>query len=130
MNNADWQRFLKISRRILGKGASVSWASDSWCGWTTFGSLQSQLNYWARGLPNEEDILETCTADGGVWMQPFHYEELAHFIIPAEFYWEKVENGIFTCGHKKQDIVLLSNELHAAGIAHRLTDIILEIKLY
>lgn len=108
----------------------MPWASESWCAWTTFASLESDINYWKRGLPHEEDILDTYTADGGVWMQPFHYEQFAHFLIPATFYWEKVENGEFNCGHKEQDIRRLSRELTEASIPHRLTELVLEIKLY
>lgn len=130
MTDAQWQTFLKTARRILGRGASVPWASESWCAWTTFQSLESGINYWKSGLPNEQDICESYTADGGVWGQPFHYDQFAHFIIPAQFYWEKVENKEFFHGHKQQDLGRLSQELTTLGIPHRLTELVLEIKLY
>ena len=130
MTNAQWQEFLKTARRILGQGAPVSWASKSWCAWTTFQSLSSDINYWKSGLPDEHDIYESYTADGGVWGQPFHYEQIAHFIIPAQFYWEKIENKEFIHGHRQQNISELSQELTTLGIPHRLTELVLEIKLY
>ena len=130
MTNAQWQEFLRTARRILGQGASVSWASKSWCAWTTFQSLSSEINYWKSGLPNEQDIFESHTADGGVWGQPFHYEQIAHFIIPTRFYWEKFENQVFTQGYTQQNIGKRSQELTLLEIPHRLTELVLEIKLY
>ena len=83
------------------------------------------------GLPNVEELLDTHTLDGGLWRQSFYYQDLAHFIIPAKFYWEKhdEEKG-FLSGYKTQDIKSLSQELKAKGINHRLTNMILEIKEY
>ncbi len=131
MNDADWKIFLKTARRILGKGASQTWASDSWCAFTTFSSLEHQLTYWKNGLPDENEILEKQTLDGGLWTQSFQYQDLAHFIIPAKFYWEKVSTECgFESGYKEQDIKKLSTELDKQKISHRLTDKLLEIKLY
>jgi hypothetical protein len=92
--------------------------------------LGLEINYWKSGLPNEQDIFESYTADGGVWGQPLHYEQIAHFIIPARFYWEKFENQEFTQGYTQQNIGKLSQELTLLEIPHRLTESVLEIKLY
>lgn len=131
MNDADWKSFLETARRILGKGASQSWASDSWCAFTTFSSLEHHLTYWAKGLPDEVELLDKQTLDGGLWSQSFQYQDLAHFIIPARFYWEKYDSDSgFESGYKTQDLKSLSEELKMKNIAHRLTDKVLEIKLY
>lgn len=55
---------------------------------------------------------------------------LAHMIIPRSFYWEANVDGRFERGLRSQDIDELSSRLAAAGFQHRLTDLILEIKLY
>lgn len=67
--------------------------------------------------------------DRGPWGQPFSYQEIAHVVIPRAFYWETAA-GPFDSGRKTQDIQRLSRELTAAGIPHRLTDLVLEVKLY
>ena len=130
MTDADWRRFLTISRQTLGRGCRPSWASESWCAWTTFSSLEHELTYWADGLPEEYELLEKSTADGGTWTQPFAYCDIAHLIIPAKFYWERVSEGSFENGFKFQDILRLSVNLTAAGLSFRCTDLVLEIKLY
>ncbi len=123
--------FLATARRILGKGFSVSWASESWCAFTTFSSLEHCLTYWSNGLPDEEELLEDRTEDGGLWRQSFYYQDLAHIIIPAKFYWEKIDSEKdFHSGYKDQDIKLLSTELKKNNIHHRKTNKVLEIKLY
>ncbi len=131
MTNTEWKAFLLTARRILGEGQAMSWASDSWCAFTTFSSLGHDLTYWSIGLPNENELLEDRTIDGGLWRQSFYYSDLAHVIIPAKFYWEKFdsENG-FNSGYKKQDIKNLSTELKKQNINHRLTDRLLELKIY
>ncbi|MGL4318524.1 MAG: hypothetical protein ACRCTL_18155 [Pseudomonas sp.] len=130
MENHQWREALAIASRILGKGYNVSWASESWCSFTTFTSLSNLCVYWQKGVPSEADLLSDRTRDGGLWMQSFYYSDLAHIIFPAKFYWEKFHNGEFTHGEKIQDIGFLSKELEKAGIHHRLTDLILEIKAY
>lgn len=130
MSNQEWKLFLQTARRLLGKGAPLSWGSESWCAWTTFSSLKSCLTYWHCGLPDENELLETGTADGGTWCQSFRYNDIAHFIIPASFYWEKVDNSGFHSGTKTQNLEQLSDELKGLCIAHRKTDLVLEIKLY
>ena len=130
MQDEQWKRLLELARAVLGKGASASWASDSWCGWTTFSSLEHQLTYWARGVPDAGDLLADRTVDGGLWPQSFYYHDLAHIIFPASFYWERMVAGAFQSGYKTQDITRLSAELHKAAIPHRLTEMVLEVKLY
>ncbi|MEN9491817.1 MAG: hypothetical protein RJA63_2266 [Pseudomonadota bacterium] len=63
-------------------------------------------------------------------MQPFQYSDLAHLIIPAQFYWERVIDSEFQSGTKQQDIDQLSKELTQYGLPHRKTNLVLEIKLY
>jgi hypothetical protein len=132
MNNYkfDWKSFLEISRNTLGKGARNPCLSASWCSFTTFCSLQHNVHYWNCGFPNVSELLDDRTIDGGLWSQEFFYEDMAHVIIPSQFYWENSSNGIFQNGYKKQNIVLLSKKLRVANIRHRLTDIVLEVKLY
>ena len=131
MTDNDWKIFLATARRILGKGFSVSWASESWCAFTTFSSLEHGLTYWTNGLPDEEELLENRTEDGGLWRQSFYYNDLAHIILPARFYWERIDSeNAFHSGYKNQDIKLLSKELEKKNISHRITDKALEIKLY
>ena len=97
---------------------------------TTFSSLTHNVNYWNWGFPEEDDCLDSCTRDGGTWGQSFEYSDLAHIVVPATFYWERVINGAFQYGQKTQDIELFSTALQKLGIAHRKTDLVLEIKLY
>jgi hypothetical protein len=131
MSDADWCTLLTTARRLLGLGQSMSWGSDSWCAWTTFSSLENWLTYWTCGLPEELEILDTGVADGSVWGQPFKYSDLAHLIIPATFYWERFDSVRgFENGYKHQNIVLLSKELRSLDVQHRLTDLVLEVKLY
>lgn len=105
-------------------------ASPSWCAWTTFGSLSTGIHYWTSGLPALSDINNEFIGDSGVWGQPFLYKDLAHIVIPKEFFWESLGEGEYESGVKLQDISRLSNELTVNGIPHRLTDALLEIKLY
>lgn len=131
MDDETWRTVLKTARRVLGRGLSQSWASESWCAWTTFSSLEHWLTYWACGLPEVEELLETGVADGGTWTQSFAYSDLAHLIIPARFYWEtSAPEAGFQSGYKPQDIVSLSQELSRLEISHRLSDRVLELKLY
>lgn len=51
-------------------------------------------------------------------------------IIPREFYWQFGELQEFKSGVRKQDLDKLSAILSTAGIEHRLTDLVLEIKVY
>lgn len=131
MDDSTWRELLGTARRVLGRGYAQSWASDSWCAWTTFSSLEHALTYWACGLPEADELLATGTADGGTWMQSFSYGDLAHLVIPARFSWERhTSEAGFQSGYKPQDIVKLSDEFVRLEIPHRLTELMLEIKLY
>jgi hypothetical protein len=77
-----------------------------------------------------DEVLDTHTADGGVWGQPFPFSDLAHFIVPREFYWESIGGPGFVQGKKDQNIEKLSQALKAAGVPHRLTELVLEIKCF
>lgn len=129
MNNQDWKLFLQTSRQILGAGSCDPYSSESWCAFATYSSLMHGVHYFSLGLPALDDCLDTRTRDGGVWVQSIEYSDLAHLIIPKTFYWERTVSG-FQSGYKKQNIKLLSDELVKLVIEHRLTDLILEIKLY
>lgn len=130
MTDSEWFSFFKLCAITLGRGRNFAEQSETWCAWTTFSKLEIDVHYWTAGLPNLDDIAETHIKDSGVWGQPFLYRDLAHIVIPREFYWEVVSEKEFSNGSKYQDITLLSSELNKAGVAHRVTDVILEIKLY
>ena len=129
MSNEEWRTFFSICARVLGPGAHRPTEGGSWCAWTTFSSLQLEVNYWSAGLPLESELGATGTNDGGTWGQPFLYRDLAHVIIPREVYWECIGPN-FTNGTNTQDLERLSAELTVAKVPHRLTELILEIKLY
>ncbi len=129
MNDQQWKLFLETAREILGAGSCDPYSSVSWCGYTTYSSLMHGVRYFNLGLPALEDCLDTRTRDGGVWAQSIEYSDLAHLIIPKTFYWERTVSG-FEYGYKEQNIQLLSEKLLILGIKHRITDLILEIKLY
>jgi hypothetical protein len=130
VKNSQWKNFLAICRRLLGKGDWDSLTSDSWCAFTTFSSLSHGIYYWNCGFPDEVELLENCTVDGGLWRQSFRYEDLAHIVIPKCFYWEGFFDGKFSTGYKSQNLEKLSNELDAHGIVYRKTELVLEIKVY
>lgn len=130
MTDMEWFSFFKICAKTLGTGRRFAVQSQTWCAWTTFSKLQEDVHYWNAGLPNFDDIAESYIKDTAVWGQPFLYQDLAHIVIPREFYWECVSDRAFSNGSKYQDIKLLSVELNKANIAHRVTDVVLEIKLY
>lgn len=130
MTDTQWQTFFRLCARLLGRGAHFGWASETWCCWTTFGALATSVHYWTAGLPNEENIGDIGTNDNGPWGQPFLYRDLAHIIIPREFFWDRLVDKEYTSGTRTQDIARLSAALLETGIAHRKTDLVLEIKLY
>jgi len=92
--------------------------------------LREDIHYWQAGIPAENELCATYVADGGTWGQPFTYQDLAHVIVPRSFSWEFGVGTDFQCGTKVQDIDRLSHALSGAGINHRKTDLLLEIKLY
>ncbi len=126
LTNQQWQLFFQACSNILGSGNM----NNSRCAFTTFCMLESDLKYWVRGLPNFVDINSDGIADGGVWGQPFLFSDIAHIIIPQKFSWYWKPGKNFTEGEKYQDIVRLSQALNDLGIPHRLTDLVLEIKIY
>ena len=130
MTDDQWQTFFRLCAKVLGAGSRGAAQSTSWCAWTTFGSLSESVHYWTAGLPAETDLASVGTTDSGTWGQPFLYKDLAHVIIPKEFYWEVPDPGRFENGTRQQDISSLSEALTSAGIEHRLTEVVLEIKLY
>lgn len=130
MNNEEWKTFFQLGASILGAGAVAVQTSRSWCSWTTFRRLNEDAGYWTGGLPGIADIADTNIRDGGVWMQPFLYSELSHIIVPRRFFWESTPGPDYVSGIREQDIDTLSNRLTAVGIGHRLTDLVLDIKLY
>jgi hypothetical protein len=130
MSPLHWHRFFLIAAEVLGAGHFVAQHSQSWCAWTTFGRLGEDAGYWTRGLPARDEVFETHIGDGGVWGQPFDFSDLAHLIVPREFYWETAPGPEWACGSKRQDIMRLSQALEAAGVPHRLTELVLEVKCY
>jgi hypothetical protein len=126
----NWKLCLRTCRRVLGAGDWNPFLSQSWCAFTTFSSIKHGVHYWECGFPEESECLDTNTEDGGLWRQSFMYDDLAHLIVPASFYWENVEAGEFHSGLKRQDLELLSSELGKLNIQHRKTELVLEIKLF
>lgn len=127
LSQENWHEFFVTCAELLGPGDQ----HGSWCAATSFRRLADDAGYWTHGLPKMSDIAPTHIKDGGVWGQPFAFSDLAHVIIPKTFKWERYENGAFEdYVSQAQDIERLSNALSTKGIAHRLTDLILEIKLY
>jgi len=122
-----WHAFFVTCAELLGPGDQ----HGSWCAVTTFRRLADDAGYWTHGLPLKSDIAPTHIGDGSVWGQPFAYADLAHIVIPKTFIWERYENGAWLeCVSQTQDIKRLSETLDAKGINHRLTSLVLEIKLY
>lgn len=118
MDDIKWKLFLQTCRRILGRGAWDPFLSDSWCAFTTFNSIRLGIHYWNCGFPDEGDCLDSYTVDGGLWRESFEYKDLAHLIVPANFYWETFIDDVFENGTKFQDLDLLSNELNRLNIQH------------
>ncbi|MES2932623.1 MAG: hypothetical protein V4805_03945 [Pseudomonadota bacterium] len=131
MSDDEWKAFFQVCASVLGKGAHQARYSDSWCGWTTFDKLSDCIYYWNSSMPNPEDLQSTNVSDfrsaGG---QPFLYQSIAHIVIPKEFGWESQDGGDYVYSIKTQDIDQVSKALFKAGIQHRKTALILEIKLY
>ena len=129
MTSRQWREFFELCHAHLGAGSVIAARSNSWCSWTTFDRLQLDAGYWQAGLPASEEIDETGIADGGVWEQAVAYAELAHLLVPSRFYRvPSAENPVG--GYVEQELGRLSRALFEAGIEHRLTEFVLEIKLY
>jgi hypothetical protein len=130
MRDVDWKSFFLVCRKILGKGSPDPLESESWCAWTTFRAIKEGIHYWYCGIPDFCEILDTHIADGGTWGQPFEYDDLAHVIVLASFYWETRGAPGFHSGLKHQAIEKVSLHLNELGIAHRKTEHVVEVKLY
>ena len=130
MNDILWREFFDACATLLGSGTREPRLSSSWCAWTTFDRLATDAGYWTCGLPAASDLREGFIADGGIWGQPFWFVQLAHVIVPARFYWENSLSSRFESGYKSQPIGQLSEHLSQRGVPHRLTELVLEIKLY
>ncbi|MBV1690969.1 hypothetical protein KRR38_25645 [Novosphingobium sp. G106] len=119
-------------KSILGEGCNGNHPPQlrSWCSWTTFGALSIDARYWVDELPLESELGEQYVHDGGTWGQPFLYEELAHVIIPRRFIEDSMFNKKFTSWEHEQDIDGLSVLLNDAGIEHRTSQLVLEVKLF
>ena len=116
---------------VLGSGDPAAAKSNSWCAWTTFARLSDDAGYWTGGLPRESDIGTRGITDGGVWGQPFLYAQIAHVLVPAKFIRETgTATPQYSAGEVQQDLEALSAALNAARIAHRKTELVLEIKRY
>ena len=125
-----WRKFFIIAVATLGAGTRRQSTSSSWCGWTTFTLLREGVHYLEGGLPPTEEILELGLEDGGLWGQPFRFDDLAHVVLPRTYFWERHDGGQYENGFKSQDLDALSKELRSESIPHRLSDMVLEIKLY
>lgn len=133
MTDQQWKAFFEACAKVLGSGGHRNPAlSTSWCAWTLFDRLSSDMHYWTCGLPALRDVADSHIKDSGVWGQPFLYSTLAHIVIPREFDWEAGDftDGTHTHGTKTQRLDELSKVLVSAGIPHRLTNLVLEVKLY
>ena len=131
MRSDKWKSFFLACRDVLGQGDNDSRFSESWCAWTTFTALEhGGIHYWTCGIPDYSEIQEAHIKDGGLWRQSFAYEDIAHIVVPKFFYWETEGGPDFQSGTKTQDINALSERLRGEEIQHRITDLVLEIKLY
>jgi hypothetical protein len=130
MTDDEWRRFFVIAGEVLGPGEWLSFESKSWCAFTTFESLETGCRYFSHGIPAPDELSDTSIKDGGTWGEPLAYKDLAHLIVPRSFFWETAPSPTYTNGTRTQDIHRLSDALHEAGIPHRCTDLVLEIKLY
>jgi hypothetical protein len=92
--------------------------------------LKEDAGYWTSGLPAANDIGEHQINDAGVWGQPFSYGDIAHVIVPREFFWESPPGPEYAFGSRKQDIAMLSQRLKERRVDHRMTDLVLEVKLF
>ena len=131
MTDEQWNAFFIACADILGPGNWLALHSESWCAYTTFTRLNDDVGYWTMGLPSLEDIADTHIKDGGVWGQPCSFAHLAHIIIPRKFGWSTDgTDQPYRAGSRNQNIDTLSRRLSEQGILHRVTDLLLEIKLY
>jgi hypothetical protein len=130
MNDTLWKTFFSICRQELGIGSWDSWLSQSWCAFTTFSSLQNGARYWNCGFPDIRDIQSDHLQDGGLWRQSFYYSDIAHIIVPANFYSERVSGGSYEGEIRSQDLQSLASKLEQHSVPFRVTSLVLEIKVF
>lgn len=130
MTNIEWKNFFILCNEILGIGDINPVLSNNWCAWTTFSRLSNDSGYWTSGLPTLSYIDETHIKDNSSWKQPFLYQDIAHIIIPKEFFWEKISSNTYENGVKLQNIDLLSKVLDKANLYHNCSSYALDIKLF
>ncbi len=133
MDDSKWAAFLRACADVLSVERSDKVApseNGTWCAWTTFDTLESDLNYWRGPLPTKDEIFDSYVGHGKNWSQYFFYRDFCHFLVPRTFFWERASLGNYERGDVKQDIDALSRRLNELDVPHRLTPIILEIKLF
>lgn len=125
-----WRNFLRIcSDHIYKEGVDEPFFW-SWCSWTTYSRLKRDSGYWTAPLPLAEELLENSILDGGMWAQPFFYDELAHVIIPKIYTFSKLIDGLPCLMEKNQDIAGISEILKTENIPHNISEYALDMKLY
>ena len=107
----------------------------------TFDGLEQGAIYWYGELPLESDLFEHYVRDAA-WGSggPIEYEDIAHVLIPKFFFQEFTTHSVNTetgesvvtwnSWEHEQDIRGLSKLLEDAGVIHRLTDQVLEVKRF
>jgi hypothetical protein len=129
MTNLEWKKFFDLGNEVLGAGSQGLLVSENWCSWTTFDRLLRSGGYWQCGLPRPGEYHDWGVGDGGVWGQPFRYEEIAHLIVPRTFEFADIYKGEFIYKKTEQKIDALSDLLLLANIDHILSDWALEFRL-
>jgi hypothetical protein len=130
MTDAQWYAFFVAASEVLGPGSRLAEKSQSWCAWITFEKLSVDAGYWTSGVPSREDIFATHIGDSGVWGQPFTFSQLAHIVVPRRFMCDEPPGPNWAYRERVQNLEGLSAKLHAAGVPHRVTELMLEIKCY
>ena len=130
MNDTHWRTFFTTAAEVLGSGSRYAEHSQSWCSWTTFDRLGVDAGYWTCGLPALEDIFDTYIGDNGVWGQPFHFSQLAHLVVPRKFMCDGPPGPNWKYLERAQNLEELGARLRLAGIPHRSTDLVLELKCF
>ena len=102
----------------------------SWCSWTTFTRLSIDAGYWTAPLPLVHELLEDQTADGGMWTQPFFYDEIAHIILPKTFTFSKLFDSREKRLEKEQNISGLYRILKEKNLDVSLSEFALDYKLF
>jgi hypothetical protein len=133
MDDETWATFLRTCADVLGVEKATRngpCENGSWCAWTTFDSLQDSVNYWRGPLPTREEIFDSYVGHGANWDQFFNYRQMCHFLVPRTFFWERTAPGTYERGNCIQDLDALAQNLNTLNVPHRLTPLVLEIKLF